>query len=48
MITEREAAMITVCDACRMQACWDGIFMCSDAYRAGIMEIPAECEGKLS
>ena len=42
------ARMITVCDACRMQACWDGTFMCGDAYRAGIVLIPEVCEGKLS
>ena len=29
---------ITVCDKCLRACCWNGIFMCDDAYGAGITE----------
>lgn len=29
---------ITVCDKCLRACCWQGIFMCDDAYEAGTTE----------
>jgi len=29
---------VTVCDKCLMASCWQGIFMCDAAYRAGTLE----------
>ena len=29
---------ITVCDKCLMASCWQGIFMCQEAQKAGIVK----------
>lgn len=31
---------ITVCDKCFRACCWQGEFMCDDAYEAGIVDLP--------
>lgn len=32
--------LVTVCKACKMAACWRGIFMCDDAKGADIERLP--------
>ena len=32
--------MITVCAACLCASCWQGAFMCDEAYNVGTVDLP--------
>ena len=38
----KKAPLITVCDACLTEACWQGTVMCENAKQAGTTRIPGE------
>ena len=33
---------VTICDECLKASCWQGIFMCDNAYTAGTMDLDVE------
>ena len=32
--------LVTVCDRCLRATCWQGVFLCDDAYASGIVKKP--------
>ena len=36
----RDDDLITVCDRCLCATCWQGAFLCDEAYSAGIVKKP--------
>lgn len=39
-MTSEDERLVTVCSACKMAACWRGIFMCDEARGANIEQLP--------
>ena len=31
---------VTVCAACKMATCWQGIFMCQESQHANVIDLP--------
>ena len=39
MTGQRKPQLVTVCDACLTEACWQGILMCENARQVGTTQI---------